>query len=447
MATGDRGKKLRLYLGVDVGGHEDAGLAGRGNGGDRSAASAIPRLATAARSRWSRPSKKPSTKLVKAKGVTPSDLTAMGIADPRRGRSRRRPRGRHPEHEPDRRGDRSAPGSPVRRARRPGQRLQPRRPGRDVARLGPQGRKRRGHLRRHGHRRRLRAARASCGAGRANRPARSATSIMQIDGPMCGCGNRGCLEALASRTAIETRPPRRRSPRPEDRAHRTAPAATSGVIRSGALRQALEAEDALVTEVMRRAAEVARLRLPQRPPPDRPRGDRARRRRDRGVQRLHPADRREHRRAPTGCPAPATAAACCSRRLGDDAVVLGAVALARKLVGRSPFKKRFAVTPELSDRRSHPLRRRSSSARRPTPATSTSRVDGNVKKRKKHLAREEYHTAHTLGPKELEKVCRGGPEILFVGTGESGAGEARATRPSASSASGRSSARSCPRPK
>ncbi len=27
--------------------------------------------------------------------------------------------------------------------------------------------------------------------------------IMQVDGPKCGCGNRGCFEALASRTAIE----------------------------------------------------------------------------------------------------------------------------------------------------------------------------------------------------------------------------------------------------
>ena len=26
---------------------------------------------------------------------------------------------------------------------------------------------------------------------------------MQINGPKCPCGNRGCLEALASRTAIE----------------------------------------------------------------------------------------------------------------------------------------------------------------------------------------------------------------------------------------------------
>ena len=29
-------------------------------------------------------------------------------------------------------------------------------------------------------------------------------------------------------------------------------------------------------------------------------------------------------------------------------------------------------------------------------------------------------SGHTLGPKELERVCRGGPEIVFVGTGHSG---------------------------
>ena len=26
--------------------------------------------------------------------------------------------------------------------------------------------------------------------------------VMQLDGPLCGCGNRGCVEALASRTAL-----------------------------------------------------------------------------------------------------------------------------------------------------------------------------------------------------------------------------------------------------
>jgi hypothetical protein len=95
------------------------------------------------------------------------------------------------------------------------------------------------------------------------------------------------------------------------------------------------------------------------------------------------------------------------------------VALARTFVGRSPFKKRFAVTP------SYPtvIRTRFGEVvvgEKTFTGDVCITVDGNVKKRKKRLAREEYHTAHTLGPKELEKLCKGGPEILFVGTGESG---------------------------
>ena len=41
-------------------------------------------------------------------------------------------------------------------------------------------------------------------------------------------------------------------------------------------------------------------------------------------------------------------------------------------------------------------------------------------KKKKSLARELYGSSHTGGPKELEKVCRGGPEVVFIATGHSG---------------------------
>ena len=79
--------------------------------------------------------------------------------------------------------------------------------------------------------------------------------VMQIGGPKCGCGNCGCLEALASRTAIE------RDIRDAIAAGRTSMLSelTGGdlsVIRSGAIRRALEAEDPLVTEVLRHASEV-----------------------------------------------------------------------------------------------------------------------------------------------------------------------------------------------
>ena len=47
-------------------------------------------------------------------------------------------------------------------------------------------------------------------------------------------------------------------------------------------------------------------------------------------------------------------------------------------------------------------------------------ADGKVKKRKKSLAKEAYGTSHKIGPKELDKVCKGDPEVLFIGTGQSG---------------------------
>ena len=43
-----------------------------------------------------------------------------------------------------------------------------------------------------------------------------------------------------------------------------------------------------------------------------------------------------------------------------------------------------------------------------------------MKKRKKWIARELYGDAHVFGARELEEVCRGGPEILIVGSGKDG---------------------------
>ncbi len=79
--------------------------------------------------------------------------------------------------------------------------------------------------------------------------------IMQIGGPKCGCGNLGCLEALASRTAIE------RNIREAIGAGRNSLIAELAggdlsVIRSGMIRKALEASDELVSEAVRRASEV-----------------------------------------------------------------------------------------------------------------------------------------------------------------------------------------------
>ena len=50
-------------------------------------------------------------------------------------------------------------------------------------------------------------------------------------------------------------------------------------------------------------------------------------------------------------------------------------------------------------------------------------ANGEIKKRKKALAKEIYGTSHKIGPKELEAVCKDDPEILFIGTGQSGLAE------------------------
>jgi hypothetical protein len=43
-----------------------------------------------------------------------------------------------------------------------------------------------------------------------------------------------------------------------------------------------------------------------------------------------------------------------------------------------------------------------------------------VKRRKTAVAEDLYGSPHVVGPKELEKVCKGGPELVIVGTGHDG---------------------------
>jgi len=100
--------------------------------------------------------------------------------------------------------------------------------------------------------------------------------------------------------------------------------------------------------------------------------------------------------------------------LGDDAVVLGAVALARRQVGRSPFKKRYRVEP------TYPEIARFSFGQIVVGKKAYDHdiyipVSGKVKSRDKDLAKLGGENLRTIGPKELEEVCRGGPEVLFVG--------------------------------
>jgi len=105
--------------------------------------------------------------------------------------------------------------------------------------------------------------------------------------------------------------------------------------------------------------------------------------------------------------------------LGDDAVVLGAVAAARKLVGRSPFKQRFLVKPEYPEITRIGFGEITIDQKTYGHDVYIS-VGGKVKRRDEEIARAQYGSAHTVGPKELEKVCKGGPAVLFLGAGKSG---------------------------
>ncbi len=241
--------------------------------------------------------------------------------------------------------------------------------------------------------------------------------VMRIGGPKCGCGNRGCFEALAGRSAVE------RDIREAVAAGRKTVLTelTDGdlsIIRSSLLRRALEAEDELVAEIMHRAAEVigaACLTVRHLIDPDvivlgggvmeacsefmMP-----------IIEDIVGSDRLPGARQSGGVRLSA---------LGDDAVVLGAVAAARMLVGHSPFKKRFVARPAFPEI-THYEFGEITIAGKAYDRDVCIRVDGKVKKRDKAVAKQQYGTSHTVGPEELEKVCRGGPEVLIIGAGESG---------------------------
>ena len=241
--------------------------------------------------------------------------------------------------------------------------------------------------------------------------------VMEIGGPRCGCGNLGCLEALASRSAIE------RDLRAAVEAGRKTVLTEIleedlTVIRSGALGKALEQGDELVSEVLHRASEVlghacltvrhlidpavivfgggvleacSDFMMPV-------------------IEGIVGSDQLPGAREGGGVLLSA---------LGDDAVVLGAVALALRRAGRNPFEERYAVKPEyppISGCRFGEV----AIGRNTYAHDVIIPVSGKVKKRKKQIAKESYGSSHTLGPVELTRVCRGGPEVLFVGTGQSG---------------------------
>ena len=267
--------------------------------------------------------------------------------------------------------------------------------------------------------------------------------VIQMDGPLCGCGNRGCLEAVASRTAIE------RDLRIAMAAgRRTALAEHAGrgkQIRSRALLAALEAGDELTTEVLREASRALGLGA---------------------VTIRHLLDPEvilfgggvieacgafmlpliEAEITADKLLGDLTKCRIVASALGDDAVVLGTVAacleaiegrLPEAVAGAAPSPALPPFPPptegedapdagvEAADAPSYPVIRCPAFGQvlvegRLHERDLVVRADGRAKRRRKGPARRAYGTSHSVGPDELEGVCSGEPQVLIIGTGYHG---------------------------
>jgi glucokinase len=240
---------------------------------------------------------------------------------------------------------------------------------------------------------------------------------MQQGGPVCGCGGHGCLEALASRTAIE------RDIRQAIAAGRkTLLAELSGndlsVIRSSVLKKALTENDELAKEVIGQAAATigdACLQIRNLLDPE--------------VIILggglveackffiFPIVRKSIASDPFNQVWPGGRVVAAA--LGDDAVVLGAVALAQQHLGFDPFEKakktlrRFPPITEVSPQNI-------TVGGRSFAEDVYIRVNGKVGRREK--ARKHSQTPpQQFDPAELKFVSQGNPSILIIGTGHDGA--------------------------
>ena len=235
--------------------------------------------------------------------------------------------------------------------------------------------------------------------------------IMQIGGPRCGCGEKGCLEALASRTAIE-RDIRSQLARGGKSVIRAMVAGKEGPIRSKVLRKALAAGDKVAVRVIGRACEViaeACLNIRHILDPQMiVLGG--------GVLEacetfMMPRIEKRVTRDTVGDvsrAAPVVLAA-----LGDDSVALGAVALAQQAAGQNPFAQKVAPAEYPSVR----LARDGIHIGDETfHGDLAIRVDGQVRSRKKlKKPRKKCPYGQAIDLDLVQKSCKGGPSVLFVG--------------------------------
>jgi glucokinase len=241
--------------------------------------------------------------------------------------------------------------------------------------------------------------------------------VMQVGGPLCGCGNRGCLEALASRTAVE-RDIREAIANGRPSVVQKLITADQVVIRSSILKKALKQDDQLVAEVMRKAAETigyACLTLRHVLDPEYivlgggvveacgnfmlPIVEQ--------IVNLHsmPGAREKN---------PIVAS-----KLGDDAVALGGVALVKMGETNVDLAQDTARVPREDTVPVVHYDENSGAflvGEKAVDGSMFIRADGKIKSLKVKSDRKGTRITHALGVKELQKVCKKRPDLLVIGT-------------------------------
>ena len=231
------------------------------------------------------------------------------------------------------------------------------------------------------------------------------------DGPVCGCGNHGCFEAVAGRLAIE------RDIRAALDSGKTSiisdlMAQKGGMIKSGMLNTALKNSDPLVSQIVTRAAvvigRVCRSVRHLIDPETIILGG--------GLMEacgwfLMPIIQREIEDDHLITSARKREVVFSS--LGDDAVVFGALALARIEIGRSPFEAQFHILPE------YPILSQNSDGSIQAKKTVYSKTRFYIRSNGKDKA---WKSSDPFPPETefLNDIVSGGVECLFVGS-DSGA--------------------------
>ncbi|MCM8813421.1 MAG: ROK family protein [Candidatus Omnitrophica bacterium] len=228
--------------------------------------------------------------------------------------------------------------------------------------------------------------------------------LVHPDGPLCTCGNRGCLEALTGRWAIE-RDIRAAVKQGEKTVISKLLNNDLSVVKSSIIKEALRQKDPLTMKLIGRLAlHLGRACVSLRhifdpdaivfggglieacpehilPPVQ------AAVKQDPLFRRVKPCD-------------------ILTARLSDDAVLLGAVALAHKTLGIKLPPAARSLELRIAENGLLILNGK------PRRRDFYIRADGKIKKRNERFLSRRFE----LTPEELEKICKKKPALLIIGT-------------------------------